>query len=217
MREGRLTPFAAVDHITPKAKGGTDADDNLEAICGPCHDAKSMQEANADQSLLRAEGKPAIGLDGWVTQPKQWGYSIPQGMRPAGCKTYIIAGPPASGKTTYVNDHATKGDKVIDLDEIKQRIGGKPWDDDTSIIAKALRYRDMAIRGLADRSGGTAWLIITGKTKAERQAWVNAIGHKAELIEVIETADECERRIRADPRRNATARQTITIAREWER
>lgn len=45
MREGRLTPFAAVDHITPKAEGGTDAHDNLQLICGACHDAKTQQEA----------------------------------------------------------------------------------------------------------------------------------------------------------------------------
>lgn len=39
-----------VDHITPKAEGGTDADANLQAICGPCHKAKTAIEG------LRARG-----------------------------------------------------------------------------------------------------------------------------------------------------------------
>lgn len=45
LRKGRPTPADAVDHITAKAKGGTDDDDNLEAICHPCHAAKTQAEA----------------------------------------------------------------------------------------------------------------------------------------------------------------------------
>lgn len=45
LRNGRPTPFHAVDHIKPKAEGGTDDHDNLECICRPCHDAKTMAEA----------------------------------------------------------------------------------------------------------------------------------------------------------------------------
>jgi 5-methylcytosine-specific restriction enzyme A len=34
-----------VDHITPKTKGGTDEDGNLQAICHDCHAAKTEREA----------------------------------------------------------------------------------------------------------------------------------------------------------------------------
>ena len=50
MRQGRLTPLKvrprdhAVDHITPKARGGTDEDDNLQSLCAPCHSAKTARE-----------------------------------------------------------------------------------------------------------------------------------------------------------------------------
>lgn len=47
LRQGRPTPYAAVDHIKPKAQGGTDDHDNLECVCGPCHDAKTQAEAAA--------------------------------------------------------------------------------------------------------------------------------------------------------------------------
>lgn len=59
-RKGRLTPANEVDHKKPKAKGGTDAEDNLEAICSPCHKAKTAAENGRP---LRA--RPEIGADGW--------------------------------------------------------------------------------------------------------------------------------------------------------
>lgn len=40
-RAGRFTLARDVDHIHELADGGTDADANLQSICGPCHDAKT--------------------------------------------------------------------------------------------------------------------------------------------------------------------------------
>lgn len=55
---GRLTLATQVDHIIPKAEGGTDDDNNLQSICGPCHEAKSRAEAargrNAKGSRFRS-------------------------------------------------------------------------------------------------------------------------------------------------------------------
>lgn len=45
----KARPSAFVDHIVNKARGGTDARDNLQGLCGDCHDAKTRAEA--------AEGK----------------------------------------------------------------------------------------------------------------------------------------------------------------
>lgn len=56
--EGRTTPGNHVDHMTPKAKGGTDAEDNLWCLCKPCHSRKSNEERG-----FRV--KQTIGLDGW--------------------------------------------------------------------------------------------------------------------------------------------------------
>jgi len=44
-RVNRITPATEVDHIVGKAQGGTDAPDNLEAICKVCHQAKTASEA----------------------------------------------------------------------------------------------------------------------------------------------------------------------------
>ncbi|RWR26594.1 HNH endonuclease [Sinirhodobacter populi] len=58
MRQGRVTPFDVVDHIKPKAEGGTDALGNLQCICADCHAWKTAQESS------RTGSRP-VGLDGW--------------------------------------------------------------------------------------------------------------------------------------------------------
>ena len=45
MSEDRLTPATEVDHIIPKARGGTDNPDNLQAICAECHKTKTARES----------------------------------------------------------------------------------------------------------------------------------------------------------------------------
>lgn len=60
LRAGRFTEAKAVDHIKPKAKGGTDDLTNLQSICNPCHSDKTAQ----DEGWRRM---PSIGVDGWPT------------------------------------------------------------------------------------------------------------------------------------------------------
>lgn len=46
LERGRPTPARTVDHITPKAEGGTDDPANLRAICDACHKAKTTDEGH---------------------------------------------------------------------------------------------------------------------------------------------------------------------------
>lgn len=41
---GRYTVGNECDHIRSKASGGTDAADNLQWLCKPCHEAKTARE-----------------------------------------------------------------------------------------------------------------------------------------------------------------------------
>lgn len=46
-RGGKLTAVGKsghVDHVTPKARGGTDDDTNLQTLCQPCHSEKTAKE-----------------------------------------------------------------------------------------------------------------------------------------------------------------------------
>lgn len=55
---GRVKIATEVDHKIPKAAGGTDELDNLQAINRECHRRKSIRERGF-------ELKAAIGVDGW--------------------------------------------------------------------------------------------------------------------------------------------------------
>ncbi|WP_312384225.1 HNH endonuclease [Atlantibacter subterraneus] len=44
LANGRPVPATTVDHIKPKAHGGTDEDSNLIAICFKCHKAKTARD-----------------------------------------------------------------------------------------------------------------------------------------------------------------------------
>lgn len=46
LRKGIVTKGSDVDHILNKARGGTDAMNNLELLCKPCHKAKTIRERN---------------------------------------------------------------------------------------------------------------------------------------------------------------------------
>lgn len=45
LKVGKTTLGTQVDHITPKAQGGTDLDGNLQTICEACHRAKTSSES----------------------------------------------------------------------------------------------------------------------------------------------------------------------------
>jgi 5-methylcytosine-specific restriction protein A len=57
--ELRLTPATHVDHILPKARGGTDDPSNLRAINVECHKRVSLEQRGY-------KDKPRIGADGYA-------------------------------------------------------------------------------------------------------------------------------------------------------
>ena len=59
---GRPTPASQVDHIRPKAKGGTDDDANLQSICRACHDEKTLRDKGA-------RPRQRVGVDGFPVEP----------------------------------------------------------------------------------------------------------------------------------------------------
>ncbi|HHL0201241.1 HNH endonuclease [Raoultella ornithinolytica] len=44
MKRGIVKQASCVDHIIPKAQGGTDADSNLQSLCWSCHATKTGKE-----------------------------------------------------------------------------------------------------------------------------------------------------------------------------
>ncbi|WP_428718568.1 HNH endonuclease [Undibacterium curvum] len=44
-RAGRVTPATQRDHIIPLCEGGADDETNEQGLCDPCHETKSLAEA----------------------------------------------------------------------------------------------------------------------------------------------------------------------------
>lgn len=56
-RQGMDVAAQEVDHIVPKAQGGSDDPANLEALCAPCHRAKTAAEGGGGVKSLPS-GRP---------------------------------------------------------------------------------------------------------------------------------------------------------------
>lgn len=52
----RIRSATDCDHITPKAQGGDDSMDNLQALCRACHKAKTLSERCKKETLGEGEG-----------------------------------------------------------------------------------------------------------------------------------------------------------------
>jgi len=49
---GIVTSATEVDHIVPKAQGGTDAPTNRQSLCHACHKAKTLAERTGGGSKV---------------------------------------------------------------------------------------------------------------------------------------------------------------------
>ena len=81
------------------------------------------------------------------------------------CKVWLICGPPASGKSTYVRANASKGDIVIDLDGIAREygMGRERLSEATAML---LLDRNERLAALAtEPPTSTAWVIMGGASR----------------------------------------------------
>lgn len=178
---------AHVDHIVPKSHGGSDLAINLQTLCRECHSKKTVREQ-------LGEAKP----EKWTLRPK-W-------MPTACIPVTLVCGPPASGKSTYVERHKQPTDLVIDLDVIASEMAGTTlhaWS--FKWLGGAVRKRNEILASLHKPEAKRyrmAWLIATEPRAEDRQWWVDRLG--VSRVAVIETdAATCESRMVTDPERSS--------------
>lgn len=55
-------PSVEVDHIHPVSKGGDDSFDNLQGICGDCHEDKTRKDLGLKKKQIKvgADGYPIV-------------------------------------------------------------------------------------------------------------------------------------------------------------
>ena len=178
--QGRLTPATEVDHITPH-KGDQALfwdESNWQPLCRPCHSRKTAVEVGYVSASI---------LPSWIKNLAK--------------PLTVVAGPPAAGKTTYVREHASQRDLVLDLDVIAQEMGIAASRDRTESRADdlALAIRERNDR-LADFAHGRTphpkgWLIATAGSFKQRKFWADM---GAEVVVVNPGKVVCRQRVMAE-------------------
>jgi len=220
--DGRAEPATVVDHVErhfgdPEKfwKG------KLQSVCRSCHEVR--------KKFIEARGysRDVDALTGWPKdarhpanlpreQFRKFGFGIPHNLRPSAIPVTLICGPPAAGKTTWVNAHKQSGDTVISLDECKLRVGGRMWDTDRRVWRRALAFRDAMLRTLAVQTQGQAFVVVGAPMQAERDAWCRALGVTPDKVVVLATpADVCIERLRSDPARAFAVPDLINGVKRW--
>jgi hypothetical protein len=93
---------------------------------------------------------------------------------------YVVTGPPAAGKSAYVQLNAGPADVVVDLDRLLVALAGpgvdRPADADPQVRPIAAAARESAIRAAMRAGNGvTVWIVHALPTSAQLAAY-RAVG-----------------------------------------
>jgi 5-methylcytosine-specific restriction enzyme A len=183
LKRGIYTEASEVDHVIPLAKGGSNDHSNLVAICGTCHEHKTITERVMPKRRIRT---PAIPVT-------------------------LVCGPPGAGKTTYCLNNRNAGDQIIDFDMIVEELSGQSRRqvDSSAWARKALMARNWRLDALADASQGRAWVVMSLPRLCDREEWAARL--KADVIMIDPGYYECQRRIEQDATRGHIERAKSMI------
>lgn len=125
-----------VDHIIPSKDDWENKlnQDNLQTLCKECHKAKTKRE--------------------WIKHHK-------------GAERYmqirVVCGLPASGKTTYVNQHKSEHDLIYDYDALMSVLSGLPTHErNLDIHDYVILFFEQMLRKLkAEKTFNSVWIIQT--------------------------------------------------------
>lgn len=106
----------------------------------------------------------------------------------------LVYGPPASGKTTYVNSVRKVGDLVWDFDAVLQvTTGFSPHYREAQPHPLVMALRDSFIRWMiGNKETADAWIIESAPTRLERERRRQQLG--CSFVLLIADAEECKRR-----------------------
>lgn len=124
-------------------------------------------------------------------------------------KVTLVCGPPCSGKSTWVREHAKPGDLVVDFDEIAHKLGSPSRHDHPPRVRNKVRLIRAMQESTAARHPGDAWIIRTLPDGADRRAVAQRLN--ARTVVLAPPVEDGLARARADGRPAWTA-QAI---RDW--
>ncbi|MXP28110.1 AAA family ATPase [Porphyrobacter algicida] len=229
--EGRTVPANVVDHRHAISQGGAPFPplDGLASLCQRHHSIKTASgpEAGAFKSRgpkkgCTPDGLPLSDTHPWNGGNGKWSGKVierrmPSDLKRSAIPLTIVCGPPGSGKTTYVRQHAAPKDVVICLDTIMQKISGLPEHQaPPHLLSRALTKRNAMLRSLANEKGDhAAFFIVSAPRPYERDVWARRLGGRLEVLTT--PAIECIRRINADPARHGQSKRMVEAVLAWWR
>jgi 5-methylcytosine-specific restriction protein A len=207
-REGRTTEATVRDHRIPLAEGGTESPDNEQALCRDCHDIKSRGETL--RGIYR-EFDPARPMS-----LEAAGRQMPDDLAPSRIPLTIVCGPPGAGKRTYVADHYSNGDVVIDLRRIVTSMSGLTEHQavDARWVSLALGARNDLLRSLAtDTLHKRAWFVLGEPSAARLATWSRRLAGTIVMLDV--PLPVCIDRLRRNGTEGAQLARAIANAQRW--
>jgi 5-methylcytosine-specific restriction protein A len=162
---------------------------------------------------------PWLGGTGTITKKMQ-DRRMPSDLAKSAIPLTIVCGPPGSGKSTYVREHARNGDVIICLDTIMQKISGQPEHQTPAwCLPQALDTRNAMLRSLSSAEkhseGARAWFIVAAPSPRDREKWAARLGGRLQVMDT--PSAECVRRIKADASRAGHEERMIQSALAWWR
>lgn len=172
--------------------------DNLKALCYECHAIEHLGET------ARLSGI-AFDEDGNVVKQSN---------------VFLVCGCIGSGKSSYVANHKTGADLVVDLDYICAALLGEPerlYRNAEAVLSVALEVCGLLYQIIRARRGKwkRAFVITSVANIAEQRAIANELN--AEIILINTPLDVCIERIRKDERRKGSHKTYEDLAVKWRK
>lgn len=129
---------------------------------------------------------------------------------------FVVAGPPGSGKTTWVKQNAQRGDVIVDLDLLFVALSGRVlYDKPESLLPVVWAARDAVVDQLAAEGvAGDAYVITASPQRSKMQALCNRL--RAELVLLNVDAETCKQRLRNDVRRDSETDWSGLVDAWWD-
>lgn len=129
-------------------------------------------------------------------------------------KITVVWGPPASGKSTFVQEHRSANSLTFDFDHIMQALSGLALHHkNPALVGLVLQVRGLVLEALASDPGVEDAWIITTRLSEDLQEALAGLDVQYHLMDTDK--ETCLERVDADPDRADVAEETKSVIEEW--